>query len=87
MEELSAHRLASIAREVGASGVIAKFTLHLPKSGETAVLEVDCRNLVDCGAGPDAILVGVDPISDALIDGYATRVDSDDPVIIRFEIG
>lgn len=87
VEELSSERLASIAREVGASGVIAKFTLYMPKNGETATLEVDCHNLMDCGVDPDAIGSGIDRVSEALIDGYATRVESDDRAVIRYEIG
>jgi len=87
VEELSSVRLASIAREVGASGVIATFTLYLPKSGEAAMLEVDCHNLVDWGIGPEEVGSGGDPVSEALIAGYARRVDSDDPAVICYEIG
>lgn len=55
--------------------------------GEAAMLEVDCHNLVDWGIGPEEVGSGGDPVSEALIAGYAKRVDSDDPAVICYEIG
>ena len=87
VEELACVRLSSIAREAKAYGVIAKLTLYLPKSGEKAMLEVDCHALVDSGVDPCALASGYDRESEAIISGFSTRVDSDDPAVVCYEIG
>lgn len=91
VEELSAERLPSAAREVGASGVIATYTLYVPESGERAVLEVDCRNLVERGANLELLETGRDAVSDALVEGYSLRVaplgGANNPAVLAYEIG
>ncbi len=91
VEELSAERLPSIAREVGASGAIATYTLCVPENGEKAILEVDCHNLVERGVAPDELWHSRDAVSDALVEGYAVRASnrdgSNDPAVLVYEIG
>ena len=91
VEELSAERLPSAAHEVGASGVIATYTLYVPESGERAVLEVDCRNLVERGANLELLETGRDAVSDALVEGYSLRVaplgGANNPAVLAYEIG
>ena len=62
-------------------------TLHVPDGGEKAALEVDCHALIEAGVDPSQLGAGNDPVSDALIAGYATRVASEDPAVIAYEIG
>ena len=87
VEELSTVRLASIADEARIRGVIAKFTLRMAEGGEGAVLEVDCHGLIDRGVGVETLASSKDSISDALIAGFATRVESQDPAVMVYEIG
>ena len=92
VEELATERLPAVARGVGASGTIAKFTLHVPEEGEKALLEVDCHDLVACGADPSQLAHGSDAISDAVIAGYSvlttpTGDAANDPAVICYEIG
>ena len=91
VEELSAERLPSAAREVGASGVIATYMLYVPENGEKAVLEVDCHNLVERGADLELLETGRDAVSDALVEGYSLRVaplsGANNPAVLAYEIG
>ena len=87
VEELSTVRLASIADEAGIRGVIAKFALRMAEGGEGAMLEVDCHGLIDHGVDIEALASSKDSISDALIAGFATRVESQDPTVMAYEIG
>lgn len=86
VEELVAQRLATVAHEAGASGATAALTLAVAEGGETATLVVDCHDLVAHGVGPKQLESGSDPISDALITGYARRMETGDPSIMRYEI-
>lgn len=92
VEELAVECLPSVARQAGASGTIAKFTLYVPESGQKAVLEVDCHNLLENGADPDDLRFERDQLSVAIIDGYSTRVSpkgdaAGDSAVICYEIG
>ena len=90
LEEISVARLPSIAREVGASGTIATFSLYVPENGERAMLKIDCHELLRRGVVPQRLWYGNDSISDALVDGYATRVkegaESGDPAVLVYTV-
>jgi polar amino acid transport system ATP-binding protein len=87
IEELTAVRLPNIAREANITGTIATLTLHMGEGDNSAVLEIDCHNLTNHGTDLNQLACGHDMISDALIDFYATRADSDDPAVIIYRIG
>lgn len=80
-------RLASVAREKGISGTIAVLRLYVGEGGEKALLEVDCHSLKERGVDPHELELERDLMSDAIIDNYGKRVQSDDPDVIVYEIG
>ena len=86
VEELVSERLTSLVREAGVPTAPVHLRLSVAEGGETATLEVDCHNLLDAGIAPEQLLGGRDPLSDALIAGFATRVETDDPAVMRYEI-
>ncbi|MBR3318614.1 MAG: amino acid ABC transporter ATP-binding protein [Atopobiaceae bacterium] len=86
VEELSAEHLPSLAREAGVSGTIATLRLCVPESGDKAVLEVDCRGMVERGVDLERLGAGSHAFSDALVAGYSVRVSSDDPAVVAYEI-
>ena len=87
VEEVATQHLATLAREVGAEGATVRLALSVAEGGETATLDVDCRELVARGVALERLGVGRDPLSDAVIVGFAKRIPADDPAIMRYRIG
>ena len=87
VEEIATQHLATLAREVGAEGATVRLALSVAEGGDTATLDVDCRELVARGVALERLGVGRDPLSDAVIVGFAKRIPADDPAIMRYRIG
>ena len=87
VEEIATQHLATLAREVGVEGATVRLALSVAEGGETATLDVDCRELVARGVTLERLGVGRDPLSDAVIVGFAKRIPADDPAIMRYRIG
>ena len=86
VEELASERLREVAHEAAAEEGAVRMSLAVAEGAETATLEIDCHDLLARGVRPEQLEAGHDPIVDALIAGYAKRLQTEDPALVRYEI-
>ena len=87
IEELVEGRIIPLARQLGARDTDVLLRLSVGEGGETALLEVDCRELMKAGATHGQLETSEDDISALLIDRLATRLPSEIRDVLRYRIG
>ena len=87
VEELAIQRFAPIGYDANISGPIASFTLSVAEGGNTAMLEVDCRELLSRGVTEEQLGGSQNKISESLISGFATPENTGIPGVFRYRIG
>jgi polar amino acid transport system ATP-binding protein len=87
VEELAIQRFVPIGFDANTSGPIASFVLSVAEGGETATLEVDCRELLAHGVTPAQMERSQNELSESLILGFATPEDTGIPGVFRYRIG
>ena len=86
VEELVAGRVVPASRQAGIMDPNVRLSLSMEEGGGNAVLEVDCRELLERGVSASVLEVDVDELSSALITHLTERLPDEQPGVLRFRI-